>query len=43
LSGSAAYAIRNLDGEIMFDSEQADYCYAMINPLQRWIASIFGN
>ena len=35
LSGSAAHAIRNLDGEIVFDSEQADYCYAMINPLQK--------
>ena len=35
LSGSAAHAIRNLDGEIVFDSEQADYCYAMITPLQK--------
>ena len=35
LSGSATHAIRNLDGEIVFEKEQADYCYAMINPLQK--------
>ena len=35
LSGSATHAIRNLDGKIVFEKEQADYCYAMIKPLQK--------
>ena len=35
LSGSATHAIRSLDGQIVFEKNQADYCYAMISPLQK--------